>query len=240
MKADKALTAPAITEVDELINTNRYKEAERILLGMHKENPHFADVCNRIGQLYCDMGNYKRAKEFFQRALKLNPDYTEASLNLAVTFNELKQYGQATETMEQAGKRAVRRRTSIEPFIAGKLANKHKETGDIYKQLGLMDESIAEYRKALSLSPGFPDIQVRLAIALREVGLVDEALDVLSMTIDHRPDFVDARIQMGITFFSQGFVDHAREQWQEVLRHDPENTKARMYMNFTSDDLRDS
>lgn len=236
MSEMEAVSHRTLADVEELIQTGQLKEAESVLLAMHRENPHFPDVCNRIGQLYFQLGDFGRAREFFLQATRINPDYSEASLNLAVTYNELRQYAKARETMDQAGRRASRRKTPIEPFIAGKLANMHKETGDIYRQLGLLDEGAAEYRKALELSPGFPDIQVRLAVTLREMGDVEQSLDILGRTIEHRPDFIDARIQMGISYFTQGFVDRAREQWAQVLKIAPGHPRARMYIAFTSGD----
>jgi len=221
-----------ITEIDDLINHGQIDEAEEALVSIYRNNPDFADVCNRLGQIYYQKGEYTRAREFLERAVRLNPDYTEASLNLAVTLNEMKQYGRAKEVIEQAQLRATRKRTALEPFIAGKLANKHMEIGDIYRELGMFVESIDEYRKALNISPGFPDIQVKLAVTLREIGMTDEALDILTRATEHRPDYLDARIQLGITYFSRGFLDRAKEQWELVLKTDPSHTKALMYMSF--------
>jgi tetratricopeptide (TPR) repeat protein len=221
-----------MTEIDDLINHGQVDKAEAALISIYRNNPDFADVCNRLGQIYYQKNEYTRARDFLERAVRLNPDYTEASLNLAVTLNEMKQYGRAKEVIEQAQHRATRKRTALEPFIAGKLANKHKEIGDIYRELGMLVDSIDEYRKALKISPGFPDIQVKLAVTLRELGMTDEALDVLIRAIEHRPDYLDARIQLGITYFSRGFLDRAKEQWELVLKTDPSHTKALMYMSF--------
>ncbi|MBN2720741.1 MAG: tetratricopeptide repeat protein [Proteobacteria bacterium] len=226
---DERLT---LTQIDELIALGRISEAEAALQAIYRRNPDFADVCNRLGQLYYQTGNFQSARDFFQRAVRLNPDYTEASLNLAVTLNELKQYGKAKEVIDRAQARATRKKAPIEPFIAGKLANKHKEIGDIYRELGMLLDSVEEYRKALKLSPGFPDIQVKLAATLRETGMTDEAIDILAKTIEQRPDYLDARIQLGITYFSKGFLDKASRQWGEVLKADPANLKALMYMSF--------
>ena len=228
-----------IAQIDDLIAQGMTEKAEKALVIIYRKNPDFADVCNRLGQIYYQKGEFTRAREFLERAVRLNPDYTEASLNLAVTLNEMKQYGRAKEVIEQAQLRASRKRTALEPFIAGKLANKHKEIGDIYRELGMFVESIEEYRKALNLSPGFPDIQVKLAVTLRELGMTDEALDILTKTTEHRPDYLDARIQLGITYFSRGFLDRAKDQWQQVLNSDPAHPKALMYMSFldSSDDL---
>jgi tetratricopeptide (TPR) repeat protein len=221
-----------IAEIDDLINHGQDEKAETALLSIYRKNPDFADVCNRLGQIYYQKNDLAKAREFLERAVRLNPDYTEASLNLAVTLNEMRQYGRAKEVIEQAQQRATRKRTPLEPFIAGKLANKHKEIGDIYRELGMLVDSIDEYRKALNISPGFPDIQVKLAVALRELGMTDEALDILIRATEHRPDYLDARIQLGITYFSRGFLDRAREQWELVLKADPSHTKALMYMSF--------
>jgi len=221
-----------VTQIDDLMSHEQLDEAESALVSIYRTNPDFADVCNRLGQIYYQKGEYGKARDFLQRAVRLNPDYTEASLNLAVTLNEMKQYGRAKEVIEQAQFRATRKRAALEPFIAGKLANKHKEIADIYRELGMFADSIDEYRKALRISPGFPDIQVKLAVTLRESGMTDEALDILTRTIEHRPDYLDARIQLGITYFSRGFLDRAKEQWQLVLNTDPSHTKALMYMSF--------
>jgi tetratricopeptide (TPR) repeat protein len=220
-----------VTEIDDLIGHGQIDEAEKALISIYRNNPDFADICNRLGQIYYQKSEYAKAREFFEKAVRLNPDYTEASLNLAVTLNEMRQYGRAREVIEQAQLRTTRKRTALEPFIAGKLANKHMEIGDIYRELGMFVESIDEYRKALNISPGFPDIQVKLAVTLREIGMTDEALDVLTRATEHRPDYLDARIQLGITYFSRGFLDRAKEQWELVLKTDSAHTKALMYMS---------
>lgn len=226
----------SMSQIDNLLAQGRIGEAEKALLDIYRLNPDFADICNRLGQLYYETGDFMRAKEFFERGVRLNPDYTEASLNLAVTLNELRQYGKAKEVIEQAQTRATRKKSPLEPFIAGKLANRHKEIGDIYRELNMLVESIEEYRKALNLSPGFPDIQVKLAVTLREIGMTDEALEILIRTTQMRPDYLDARIQLGITYFSRGFLNRASDQWKEVLRTNPSHTKALMYMSFLEGD----
>ncbi len=238
-KTEKEDTSDIINRIDELISeadsfleVNDFTRAEEILIFLHRNFPDFADICNRLGHLYHQKGDYVRAREFLERAIRLNPDYTEASLNLAVTLNEMGQYSKAQEVVHNAQNRVSTKEESIDPFIAGKIANKHKELGDIYREFFMLNEAASEYRKALSLSPGFADIQVKLGITLRELGFVDEALELFSSTATKRPDYANARIQLGITFFSQGFIDRAVSEWEEVLELNPENQKARMYLSF--------
>ena len=221
-----------ISEADSFLEVSDFIRAEEILIFLHGNFPDFADICNRLGHLYHQKGDYVRAREFLERAIQLNPDYTEASLNLAVTLNEMGQYSKAQLVVDNVQNRVSAKEESIDPFVAGKIANKHKELGDIYREFFMLNEAASEYRKALSLSPGFADIQVKLGITLRELGFVDEALELFSNTATKRPDYADARIQLGITFFSQGFIDRAIAEWGKVLELNPENRKARMYLSF--------
>ncbi len=223
-----------ISEADAFLEVNQLGKAEDVLLELHRNFPDFADICNSLGHLYHQMGDFVRARAFLERAIKLNPDYTEASLNLAVTLNEMGQYNEAQKVVQSAQNRVGERDTTVDPFVAGKIANKHKELGDIYREFSLLTEAASEYRKALSLSPGFADIQVKLGVTLREMGFVDDALELFTSTAQNRPDYADARIQLGITFFSQGFLDRAAEEWEEVLQTSPSNNKAQMYLSFVN------
>jgi predicted Zn-dependent protease len=217
---------------EELASRGQWEDAESLLIALFRKNPDYADVCNRLGYLYHQRGDFPRAREFFERAVKLNPDYTEASLNLALTWNELGQYEKAREVVQRAQERVQKRRPSLDPYVAGKLANKHMDLGDIYRELGLLSEAAEQYSKALSLSPSFSDIQVKLGVTLREMGSIDEAIEALERAATRRPDFADARIQLGITYFSKGFMERAVAEWAEALRINPENSKAAMYLSF--------
>jgi tetratricopeptide (TPR) repeat protein len=221
-----------MTRAEELASRGQWEDAEALLLALFRRNPDYADVCNRLGYLYHQRSDFARAREFFERAVKLNPDYTEASLNLALAWNELGQYEKAREVVQRAQDRVQKRRPSLDPYVAGKLANKHMDLGDIYRELGLLSEAAEQYSKSLSLAPAFSDIQVKLGITLREMGSIDEAIEALERAATRRPDFADARIQLGITYFSKGFMERAVAEWTEALRINPGNSKAAMYLSF--------
>ena len=61
----------------------QYERAEKYLSQIVEQNQSFADVYNMLGVIYHDVGQFSRAQQCFEEALKINPAYTEASLNLA-------------------------------------------------------------------------------------------------------------------------------------------------------------
>ena len=65
---------------------HEYAEAEPILLQIVREHQGFADMFNMLGVIHHGHGRFTQAQEMFEHALKINPNYTEAALNLAVTY----------------------------------------------------------------------------------------------------------------------------------------------------------
>ena len=61
-----------------------YDKAEAYLLKVAENQDGFADVMNMLGVIYHDKGQVGSAQEYFEKALRINPKYTEAALNLAL------------------------------------------------------------------------------------------------------------------------------------------------------------
>lgn len=209
-----------------------YAAAELAFMGLIKINPNFADIQNKMGIIYNQTNRLEQAAKAFEKALALNPAYTEASLNLAVTYSDMGQYDKAKEVSDRAARFTETSQKSIDPFVKGKLADEHLRVGNLYYGLGLMDDAIDEYRKALRLSPTFADIITQLGIALRDKGRFDEAIQEFNRAKEQNPKFIPARLQLGITYYSQGFYGLAEEEWQSALAIDPKNTTVRTYLNF--------
>ena len=192
----------------------------------------YADVYNKLGQIYHGKGELGRAAQAFRSALKLNPGYTEVSLNLAVTLNDMGRYAEAIEIFNRAAHLAHGGPYTIDPFIKGKLANEHAKLATVYYDLGLYGEAVEEYRKALTLRPSCPDITTRIGVAYREKGLYNEAILEFMKAREINAKYIPARINLGITYYMQGFIDLAVDEWNEALAVNPESVEARMYLKL--------
>ena len=67
-------------------NANEYERAEPFLAEAASARPSFPDLYNMLGVIYHAQGRFSDAEEAFENALRLNPRYTEAALNLSVTY----------------------------------------------------------------------------------------------------------------------------------------------------------
>ncbi|HEY5955759.1 MAG TPA: tetratricopeptide repeat protein, partial [Polyangiaceae bacterium] len=69
-----------------------YEKAEYSLRQVLAKADNFADVHHMLGIIAHNGGDFAKAETHFERALGINPNYTEAQLNLMVTYNELGKY----------------------------------------------------------------------------------------------------------------------------------------------------
>ena len=223
----------------QLMNTARehyeareYDKAEPLLEQVVREHRGFADMFNMLGVINHTAARFPQAEAAFKEALRVNPRYTEAALNLAVTLNDLGRYVEAREVYARAIQTSRAEPRYLDPFAKGKLANMHAQTGDAYAGLGLLEEAAREYRRALDLCPAFVDIRNKLGSTLRDAGDKESALQEYLAAKREAPKFIPARVNLGVTLYSLGRKDEARKEWESVLADDPGNKSARMYLDI--------
>src|SRR5262245_3587031 len=109
-----------------------YDRAADLLGALAAEHLDFADVYDMLGVIHHQQGRLAEAEAMFKRALEINPGYTEAALNLAVTYNDLGKYKEAQEIYARAMTTSRNAPRHLDPFARGKIANMHAEIGAAY------------------------------------------------------------------------------------------------------------
>jgi tetratricopeptide (TPR) repeat protein len=215
-------------------NKKDYSRAKDCLTQFLEEKEDFADVHNMLGVIYYSQGMLSKAQTYFERALAINSRYIEAALNLAVTYNELGRYDDATRIYNEVlATSKGSTRGDLDPLTQGKVANMHVEIAEVYQSSGLCELAIEEYNKALELAPGFVDIRVKLAQILRDSGKSEQALSELNRVLTERPKYTKARIDLGITLYCLKRTEEAIEEWEKVLEQEPDNARSNMYLRLT-------
>jgi tetratricopeptide (TPR) repeat protein len=215
-----------------LFDEGNYREAEPLLKNILKLTPDYPDILNKLGVIMSLKGHKEDAVNYFQRALSKNPLYTEASLNLAITYNEMNEFKKAQEVIAKAAQIASPEPYTVDPYVSGKLANEHFRIGNIYLDFGMFAEAVEEYKKALRLHRGLVDVRTKLGIALRNLKMFDEAVSQFTMAKELNPDYGPARVQLGLTYYMQGSSGLAMQEWEEALRENPELKEAQTYLKL--------
>jgi tetratricopeptide (TPR) repeat protein len=220
-----------LSQAKEAYDNGEYDRAEPLLRQVIDEGGEkFADVYHMLGQIHHDRGNFGRAQEFFEAAVRINPHYTDALLALAVIYNELGKYDDSTRIQNFARKHMEKHEDAVDPFVKGKIANMHADLASVYMEANLPDEAIHEYERALTLCPHFADLQTRLAHVYRELGRYDDSRVAYEKAIEVNESYLPARIHLGLLLLRSGDKAGARKQWTRALEVDPDNKSAKMYL----------
>jgi len=207
-----------------------YDEAERLLLALAERPPVYANVYNMLGFIYSHRGLPEKATELFRRALGVNPNYTEAQINLAITLSDMGVTDQAIAEYRKIQDREERAGTPVPSPVRDRLANAHSGIGQLYHALRLYDHAVAEFDKALIWAPRFADLHLRRAQSLAEKGALDEADRGLVQALEINPKYTKAYLELGLICLRRGQRQRALKAWRQALALDPGNQLATIYL----------
>lgn len=201
------------------------------------EHPQFPDLHNQLGVARSMAGDPERARQEFQKAVALNTDYVEAHLNLSVTLSELGRYDEAqaefyraAELEYGAGPETVKGGTP--KSFRTRIAHKHAELGDLYREVMRYAEAIREYEHGLQVNPSFLDIRLKLGKVYLEMQLKEEAVSEFRRILEVNPNYHEARGALGFALFCLGDRAQAEREWQECLALDPANAQVKHYLSL--------
>lgn len=228
-----------ITAGKRAFQENDLNQAETILREAIESGASYPDIHYTLGLIYHKWERYGEAVEHLRKSVALHPGYTEALLSLSITLNDMGLYDEAKEAYANA---TASLSSAADPFqgnmFRGRIANLHSELGQIYLALGQHEDAIEEFRKAIRVAPRFPDLRIRLAVALREAGRVDEARKEIEPVVEQNPKLVTAQTQYGVLLYLAGEKEKARKAWEAALYSDPLNKLVQFYLNSLSRELK--
>ena len=217
-----------------------FDKAEYLLKQVVQQTDRFADVFDMLGVIAHAQGDFAQAEEYFEKAVSLNPNYTEAQLNLMVTYNDLGKYDSAREIYSRIRGRAAGGDGPADPFAMGKIANMHAEISQAYQDAGMVPEAVMELERAVALCPTFADLRTRLAQLYRDTGHKDRAREQLEIVKQHSPSYVPALVLLGVAHLSEGNFEAAIAEFEAVLSVDAGHKSAQMYLKIAESQRRKS
>jgi protein O-mannosyl-transferase len=187
--------------------------AEQEWLEALKLAPEHAMVLNNLGLVADHQRRYQDAVNYFQRAMKLRPNYTDAHLNL----------GRDYAAMGMNGPAELQLRTAVALAPLNTLAR--NTLGQFYFDRGRLAEAEQEFQKSVEIENNTLASNYLGDIYLRE-NLRDKARQAYRQVV-LRDDY-DSHAHFGLAklFEAAGRTDEAVREYQAGLRTDPANPQA--------------
>ncbi len=207
-----------------------FDKAEYLLKQVVAQTDRFADVFDMLGVVAHSRGDFAQAERHFLKAVELNPNYTEAQLNLMVTYNDLGKYEAAREIYGRIRQRG--NSSGGDPFARGKIANMHADVSRAYRDAGMVPEAIGELERAVALCPHFADLRTDLALLYRDAGRTERAREQLELAKAGNPAYSQARVLLGVMMLTGGELEPAAREFEAVLSQDADNKSAQMYLKI--------
>ncbi|MBI9100210.1 MAG: tetratricopeptide repeat protein [Spirochaetaceae bacterium] len=176
-------------QIDDMIKQISQYNEKSAELALPEKNYSPGDWLIRGLYLYYD-GQYSESVNVFERALFLNPDYTEAYFNLAVVYSVLDKPKKAVESYEKAILR--------NPQLPVAYCN----MGIELEKLNRNEEAVEAFNKAIELKPDYPKAYQYMGSDLRKLERKEEAVQTYN--------------KMGDTLLRMGREEEAIEAYNNM------------------------
>ncbi len=201
---------------DKIHAVSAFKLAEE----MNPENPYYN---NSLAYAYVKAELYDDAIEYYQRAIKLNPDSEWTSIvchALGAIYAEIKENYQAAEATFNAGMILDPKNVDIQLSL-----------GDLFMSQNDLDKAIKIYCDAIAVDPLNFLTYAKTGLALWEKDYLEESVVAFHKSIEINPDFEIAQNNLGVVYLD-GYGDpkQSLEYFENAIRINPNYTLA--YFNL--------
>ena len=101
--------------------------------------------------------------------------------------------------------------------------------------LGLVDDAIKEYRRALDIDPELDATHINLGNVLSDKGLIDEAIKEYQEALRINPSCAEAHNNLGRALSDKGLIDEAIKEYRKALEINPEYAHAHNNLGIALD-----
>lgn len=222
----------------------RWDEAETYYQRALKAGPNSAQVLNNVANHYVATGDRGRAREFYLKAVAIDPHHPNANLQLAQMCVDEKKGGPALQYLSQlsqsdaadAGVLLLRARAlaldgqcSHISEMLGQIngqeypgSNLEFSIGTVYADCKLYHQAEESFSRALNADPADFDMLYNLGLAALEAGHWDRAAKALETALQQRPDDSDCLVALARAYLKQERLEDA----SALLRKSPERPDA--------------
>jgi tetratricopeptide (TPR) repeat protein len=178
------------------------------------------------------------AKKIYKEILQKFPKNIRAQQGLA-NLNKLNQNTILTKALDQLVFNYNQGQFEIVIEQALSLTKEYPETHFVWNmlgasafQLGMIEEAIIAYKKAISIKPDYTDAFVNMASALKDKGNLSEAISMYKKAISIKPNYAEAYNNLGLALQDQGDHNEAINAYQKSISLKPNWAEPHYNLSF--------
>ena len=199
-------------------NLGGAEQVYRLVVGTDPSN---AQAWYMLGSIKHLRGRNDEAVTDYLEAIRLVPNFSEASNNLGAALHAERRFAEAEASL--------RRALSHQPNYA----EAHNNLGATLHAQGRSEEAEASLRLALSHKPNYAEAHNNLGNVLQERGELDEALECYRQAVRLEPEYTEACNNLGNTLLSQGRMAEAMGSYNQALKRNPEHAEVHLNRALT-------
>ena len=195
----------------QLINKDELFLAQTKVTNLLKTYSNIDIPHNLLGIINLKLKKNTKAKANFKNALKINPKFLSALINLSITYQNLNNYNQAITYLKKA--------VAIKPTMY----ELYNDIGFLYKKNKEYSLSIKYFNSAIEINNKYDNAFFNLGLSLKELNKLDEAFKNFIKTIELNPNHSNA-------YFELGEILRKKEKYVEAVNYyKKSNHKKRNY-----------
>lgn len=219
--------SPALAKGNRLVEAYQLDAAEAHFLKMLEKNPADAAAHNGLGMIYYERttssnqtirdsvkSRYQDAITEFVTALRYQPNYVEARLNLGTIYAETGRLRDAEEEFQRAY------------ALAPKNSEANEKMGMILYKQGKVNDALPFLEEAVRRKTNNSSAYYTLSQIYTDRGQYDEALKALQTALYQYPNSAPVHHQLGVVYEAQGNGAAAVTEYQKAIWIKPEYVPA--------------
>jgi protein O-GlcNAc transferase len=195
------------------LETGKLDEAERSFKKFLEAQPRHFGGLNLLAVVLIQRGRLEEAERYLRRALSENSKSDSTHFNYGVVLATLNRPAEAAEQFTKA-------------LVLNPSAETLHSRGTVFNRQGRYREAIADFDKAISINPKYPDAYCSKGTSLAELELWDQSLSAHRTALSLRPNFAEAWLGVGRALSGLGRSDDALSAFEKALAINPDLSSA--------------
>jgi|GEM_PF-465038 len=189
------------------------KESGKKIIPLEGAKLEASEILNKGVALYY-FGRHESGIACFDKAIAINPAYSDAYYNRANAYHDKGNLEQAVSDYSKA--------IEINPVYLKAYYNR----GVFYYDKGNLVQAISDYNKVIAINPAYSDVYYNRAKAYYDKGDLEQAISDYSRAIEINPAYTKVYRSRGSAYFDKGDFEQAISDYSRAIEINPKDSEA--------------